>query len=258
MTLFKIQLKYNWKAWVSITALCLVYVTIFIATSKVMESIDPSEFPEGMFTDEDIAMLVNPMTMLSSFFSSIYSVFAIVFICMFTSKAYTKPMETTSMSCYLSLPISRIKYSLSMSISYAISVFVLGALMMITGVIGFMVAGFNIDYGIYIDMVAVATLQCASVGFIALLLASGLAGGKWAKILATAVPIALWVLPTFADMADWLKWLSYLTPYGWINFTDLSMGNIDLLWVWYGVYIAIITVCLSMSCVLFKRRQLPI
>jgi hypothetical protein len=258
MGLFKVQLKYNLKSWLSITTLCLFYIIIFIFTSVVMRQVDMSQFEGAGEMGESLTMLSNPIYMLGSFFASMFSILALVFVIMFTGKVYTKPMETTSMACYLSLPISRVKYALVSMVTYLTAIFGMGVLLYAAGEISFAIADVSADHMRYFEMVLTSVLQSAAVGFIVLFIAFGFAGGRWTKTLTIAVPILLFVLPMFAEMAEWLEWLKWVTPYNWVDIMKVASGEAKLLWMWNGIYAGIIAAGTVLSCLLFRKRQLSI
>jgi hypothetical protein len=211
--------------------------------------------------EDEIAEFTSQMTPLgfvaNGFFQLYFHIFVMVMYIRLVSQLVTKPVDTTSMACYLSLPISRKKYVFSTYFSLFLPVILCGLSAYVGGVVTFSLKSADINYWNYLNISVTATLQSLAVAFISLTLGFIFAGTKY-KSLPIVAPIVLLFIILFYDMAEWLNWLRWLSPFGWADYSALASGTLNLWWLVILGCAVICGVCIYLSARFFKKRNLSI
>jgi hypothetical protein len=267
--LLKTQLKKNAKLIIGVTALIIVYLIIMIFTADFMNSDMMKTMVESMMRsmgapEEEITKALaefDDMTPLNfvanGFFSVYFHLFLMVMYIMLVSRLIVKPVDTTSMSCYLSLPISRRKYVGSTAASLAITIILCGLAAYITGLVVFIGKLAEINYWDYLNIVSVSALIALAVAFVSMTCGFVFAGTKW-KPLSIVAPILLLLFYMLSDMAEWLNWLKYVSIFGWADYNALANGTFDLWWLADLGCLAVVGAATYLSLYIFKKRNLSI
>ena len=100
---------------------------------------------------------------------------------------------------------------------------------------------------------ALATLAPAALGFCIGLLMSQLASTRRKALAYGLIPIIiLFVLRSVGNIIDSLKWLKYLTPFGWVDKLHAITGSE---WQWFLPFIVVCVVCATLSLWIVKKRD---
>ena len=259
--LLKVQLRKNLKLILAILAMTLFYLIVMVVTAEFMGSNAMQEIMRAFgMPEEDLALLADftPLEFVANGFFSIYFHAFMMFAYIKLVSAYiVKPVDSSTMSCYLALPVSRQKYVATTAISLSAVVLLTGIIAWAAGVIIFAIRSIEINQWDYLNIVATATLASLAVAFICMALGFVFAGTKY-KSLYTAIPILLIFVILFYSMADWLLWLRWTSPFGWADYDKLSKGAESAWWLVDAGCLAVVGVCTYLSLYLFKRRNLSI
>jgi hypothetical protein len=267
--LIKKQLFKNQKLIYGVLAMTIFYVILMIFTADLMQGDFMRDLVESMMrsmgeSEEAIAAAISefddmtPLNFVANGFYTLYfQLFMMVLYIMLVSRYIVKPVDTTNLSCYLSLPISRKNYVRTTFMSLFIAVFVCGLVAYASGYITFAIKSADINYWDYLNVVATATLVSLSVAFISLTCGFVFSGTKF-KSLSFIAPIVFLFIIMIASMDESLLWLRWLTPFGWADNVKLAAGEFSLWWLVDLGCIAIAGICVYLSSYFFKKRNLSI
>jgi hypothetical protein len=267
--LLKSQLKKNAKLIIMMVLLVIFYLITIIFTADFMKDGFMKDMVESMMrsfgaSEAEIAKAtaqMGDMTALSftanGFFSLCFHLFLMYMYIVLVSRLIVKPVETTAMSCYLSLPLSRRRYVWTTAASLTITVLLCGLAAYLSGLFTFMIQKADVNYWDYLNISGAATLVALSVAFVSMACGFVFAGTKY-KSLATAVPIVLLVLSTFYTMAESLDWLKYISIFGWADYSELANGTFKLWWLVDLGCLAVVGAATYLSLYIFKKRNLSI
>jgi hypothetical protein len=138
-------------------------------------------------------------------------------------------------------------------------ILIIGIFSYIAGAVTFAIRGINIAQSTYLNIVGYATVSAMAVAFISFALAFIFAGTKH-KSLYLVVPIVMLFLSLFYSMAEWLEWVRWISPFGWVDYSVMAGGSYEwwqILLVYSGC-VAIIISAIILTAKLFKKRNLSI
>jgi hypothetical protein len=267
--LLKTQLKKNSKLIIGVAALVIFYLIVMIFTADLMKGDIMKDLVESMMrsmgeSEDAIAEALlefedmDPLNFVANgFFSLYFQMFLMVMYIMLVSRLIVKPTDTTAMSCYLSLPLSRRKYVATTAVTLKISVLLCGLLAYLFGILVFIIRNADINYWNYLNLVTVTTLLAWAVASVSMACGFIFAGTKW-KQLSILAPIVLFVFYMFCGMAQWLNWLKYLSIFGWADYSALANGTFGLWWLVDLGCLAVVATSTYLSLYIFKKRNLSI
>lgn len=256
------QLKKNMKLILSVMGLTVLYMVIMVITAEFMQNDAMLDIMRNFgMSEEELEKFKNGMEPLNfvadGFFSLYYPLFLMFMYIKLVSVYIVKPVDSSSMSCYLSLPISRKRYVITTALSIFAVILVTGIITYAAGLATFAVRSTEINQLNYLNIAATSTLTALAMAFVSLTLGFIFAGTKY-KPLYTAAPIIMLFAAFFYPMADWLMWLRWVTPLGWANYAELTSGNLPLWWLIDLGCAAVVGVCLYVTLRFFKRKNLSI
>jgi hypothetical protein len=233
-------------------AFIVFYLFTMIMTAELTAPMFENENFQNMLkemfgmTDAEIASMsgMNGYDMVETgFFHQYYPIILLVLSIILIGKYITKAFETTTMSCYLCLPISRRKYVASTAVSLGLSVLFCGIVAYLIGLLTFNIVDMDVNFWAFSQTVLISTLSSLAVAYISMCLAFSFIGGKYRSFY-IVVPIILFFVFMFKDISPIL---SYLSPFGWENIY-LNVIGCPIL----------IAASIYLSIKLFKRRNLSL
>ena len=263
LTIFKSTLKRYWKLLLLFVAVLCMYLSIIISLiepddiAKVQRLFGTMEDFMGAFSI-DIAAMTSPLNYTAStFFSVLVMAFTMVFYVILSVGLIARQVEDTSLSCTLSAPVKRSTLVLTcgLFLIFSMAVLFLGILGCGLGMLGRYGA---FDAMAYVNLVGVTFCLCTAVAMLSFFLSVAFCGSRLGAGLAVGVPIGLLFLQMTAGAGgDRTRWLSYLTPFGYLDSVGIVTGEVSSLGL-YLVFGTAVLALLGASAAVFQRKRLPI
>ncbi|MDR0975460.1 MAG: hypothetical protein LBM01_00685 [Christensenellaceae bacterium] len=259
-SLYKSQLKSNNGVFLGVFGISIFYIAMLILAYSLLPDVANAMDGEmGAMMREMLSQ--GALTFMGmGFFGNIYYFAFVLFLVLKLATKYGSTAATnTTMSCYLSAPISRTTYisTTAMTILTTTFVYLLG--LYIVGNIAFAIGGYEVNQLDFIVSMGARTYSLFALAAIGFFFSFAFAGSKNASMLAIIIPIFIMMIPsllsTISADVEWFKWGN---PLEWINLENLVKGNFDWLWLATLGYTAIIAVSFIGAWRLFKRRNISI
>jgi len=259
--LFLNLMKKNLPLWGVFTGILVFYLVVIVFTFGIPEVRDSFAII-GIEVGTDITLM--DYTAMG-FFGTVMFMFPPIFFIMLAYKLVYKPIDSNSLSSFLSTPISRKKYILTTGVLYLVAIF---AMFLITWLLGIISVGLfpmafpDVEIGSYsfihytnmVFTLFLATMAVASISFLFSCIGHG---KKFGLALLIGLPIVFILIQMLGSMAG-LDFLLHFTPLGWIDAMELNSGTASLWWLFSLIYIAITGTLFFLALKLFNKKQLSI
>jgi len=254
MPLFKMFIKKNWMILAGFT---LFFLFELLACVFLMEMIDGMGFL-GIGGGEEKVMSTGEKTIfyMSTVMPLLGYMFPMVFYIFIVYRIIFRPIDTTSLSPVLASGVKRKEYIATAAMFLIVSLVVMFSTIFVVCGISMLYLG-SFDWGKWAFMCYSVALSTTAVAFISFFFASAFAPGNLSKLGMIGLPILFLVIFMAGVQAE-SEILMKLVPFGWKDLTDLAFGFPKLWWLWDIIFLSIISILITASIVLFKRKQLSI
>jgi len=257
LPLLKFFIKTNWKMLAIFAALISFYLgtIVVMATDPMMVEamgfLNMESAVEAVGSEALLAMNITVAVMQGM----IMFVFVMVFYVLLANKLLYKSIDTTSMSSFLSSPISRRQYIITSFIFMAKCIFALYLLAFI------ITAGCLATYQGSFDLlglvsVHLTTFLCSlAVASISFACSAIFAGTRAGLPLLAGIPI---FFAAVMMLAAYVPVFEYFTPFMWVDAMKVANRAFDLWWLFNLIYVTIVAAAFAATLYIFKRKQLSI
>ena len=246
--LFIYFIKKNWAIWAGFTAYILFELVVCIFMMEQIAEMLPEGFMGIQVNGESTLLFIG------SLIPTVGCLFAMPFYILISYRTVYRPIDTTSINTHLSSGMKRTTYLTTAALFLAFSLFMMFfAIFLICGLSMLIWGAFN--WGIWTSLLFNSLLVNLTVAFISFFFAAAFTPGNIGKLGMIGLPILLLLL---FMLSDYIPFLQYLTPFGWLDFDKLVLGTLKLWWLWDMLYIAITGTMVTLGIILFKKKQLSI
>ena len=251
LVLLKHLFKKNWKLWAAITALLSAYLLIIAAVAQDELMRATVEFL-GLPAEDSASAVV-----ASVFYGLVLFIFSMIYYIITAHSLVHKPADNSSLSCYLTVPLSRNKFIATCGVYLAAAMFAQFVIIFGVGSLGLLIHG-PFDVANFALMHLVMFLCVLSVAFISFSVSVVGTGSGWGRTVSAGIPIFLVFLLLISQMVPALGNASYATPFGWVNPVELVIGTATAWWIWSAIYAAVTAALFALSIAVFNKKQLSI
>jgi len=246
LPLFKMFIKKNWMILVGFTLFLLFEL---LACVLMMDMIGEMGFLGIEGGDGTLYYMSTVMPLLGFMFPMVFYIFIVY-------RIIHRPIDSTSMSPILASGVKRTTYIITAAVFLIVSLVVMFTVMF--GVIGAsMLYHGAFNWGKWAVMCLCVLLATMTVAFISFFFASAFAPSNIGKLGMIGLPVLFLVL-TMIGFQVGSDIFMYMAPFGWIDMTKYVLGTFKLWWLWNLIFVAIISILITASIILFKRKQLTI
>jgi len=247
MTLFKYFIRKNWLLWTAFVTLMLVEIMAYIFLMEVMHEMLYNMGFGSPTGDSALFFIAGLYPMAAVLFPMVYFIFVI-------HKIMSRSVDNSSMAAFLSSGIKRNHYTITAGVFVAISLVAMFTVIFVVGGLGLLFWGsFNWLYWLNLNVsFLLVNLAVASLCF---LFSSTFPASKLGLALTIVFPILFLIFNMLAEYADFFR---FMTAYGWIDAPGIALGTFNLWWVAMLVYICVSTILVTISVLLYRRKQLSI
>ena len=257
-TLVIYQLKQGWKITGLLTIVACVYqgIIISLVDPANMASIQSLFGVMGSFLDAfgiSIESMTSPLAYTAStFFSSLVQILSMLFYLLLIYFQIARPIQDTSLAYTLSTPVSRKQWLSSHYIALTLELMVFYGLVFLSGC-GMLSLKGAFAWERYALLVLLTGLLALMVSFLASLLVI-LFNGRMG--LAIGIPLILLTMQMLCGIGgDSLQWLTYWTPFGWLD----SVGIVNGTSAWTGWLLLVLAtggLWIGLSIWIFEKQDL--
>lgn len=262
-TIFKKEIKSNYKILLIFLAIIFMYVTImvYMFDPKLSDMFKQFEkvLPEMMSAFGMISKDNSMISFLNSYlFGFILLIFPMVFYIMLANRLVVKYVDSGSMSCILATPNKRLKVILTQISIMVLSIFILISFATIIAIITseIMFKG-ELDIKNYILMsfsLFLLHLAISSISFFASCLFNE---SRHSYLIGAGIPILFYIIKMLANMGGKLEGLKYATIFTLLPSDEIALGNTDVLPQIISL-IAISIIIYSLGAIIFTKKDLPL
>ncbi|MDR1917873.1 MAG: ABC transporter permease subunit [Christensenellaceae bacterium] len=224
--IFKVSLKNNWKVFL----IHLIVAVSFLVLMRIVSGFLSDALFQGL-QGESLGYWVTAQTAGMFSLSGNFSIIMLIFLVIVGGGFINRPAMDGSLSAYLTVPVSRKKYSVTTLVAYYTMII---GLVLTTALVGLLVIfsfpGAKIQWlfiGNYFAVVGIVALVSLTIAAISYFSATLFAGTN-VKGMYVLIPIAFFVVSMFAELGSvvrQLKFLRYLSPYSWFDTTGFIIQN---------------------------------
>jgi ABC-2 type transport system permease protein len=260
-SLFKFFIKSNWKVWLIIAAILAACLVMIVSMYDIMSGL--GELLESMGLPPEVADALGGFDSALTYFSIVFFtedmtfMFGIIYGIIIAYKLMYKPVDSTSLGSFLTAGISRKSYVATAGVFMLASMFALFLVIFALGGLLLLMWG-SYDFVAFTNLIVSTSMVAMVVAMVSFFFASIMAGNKLGFLLIIGLPVLFALLSVLSGMATQVEFLRWFSPYGWIDTLEIARGTFDLWWMWQLICATVIGVLLTLSIVLFDKKQLSI
>jgi ABC-type transport system involved in multi-copper enzyme maturation permease subunit len=191
------------------------------------------------------------------FFNTTWLFITGIFSCLYAGSLVAEETEKKTLELLFSTAITRTGYITSKFAGFLTLLLFLGTASFLGLYLGMWQIGEQIDAGLMLKALFSGTICMATIGSIALLFSCVFDGQRRAISLAMAVFFVLWIFNLVATMLEQYPLLELLTLFHYCDASRIFKRQ-AIWWPDIGILIAVFTIMLTSSILIFRRKEIHI
>lgn len=248
-SLMKKTIKDNWKFWATITAVLILFLTMFFAMANSFgDRIGDGPGSVGV----------------SGIITQYYSMFAImlpmIYIVITGNKLIAAQVDKGSFGYVMANPVKRNQVSGTQAVFLIGSVVSMFALITLTGIILIAALGLEIAIGSFLLLNLGAVLLLLAISGISYLASCIFNRSSSSLAIGAGIPIAFFLFSMFSQFEgqmDFMKVFKYLTINSLFNISNIMDGSANIIWQ-FLILAGITAACYVGGVLQFKKKDLPL